>query len=88
MRRLHALMVRAAAHQVWRMRAVLPDPSPHAVDDLANQAADEAMTVLLSQAAHVRGTHPVQHVGLQVRHPAGRNGSTPDPVAAPRGRAA
>ena len=26
MRRLHALMVRAAAHQVWRMRAALPDP--------------------------------------------------------------
>ena len=49
MRRLHALMVRAAAHQVWRMRAVLPDPSPHAVDDLANQAADEAMTALLGK---------------------------------------
>ena len=49
MRRLHALMVRAAAHQVWRMRAALPDPSPHAVDDLANQAADEAMTALLGK---------------------------------------
>ena len=30
MRRLHALMVRAAAHQVWRMRAALPDLSAHA----------------------------------------------------------
>lgn len=49
MRRLHALMVRAAAHQVWRMRNALPDPSPHAVDDLANQAADEAMTALLGK---------------------------------------
>jgi RNA polymerase sigma-70 factor, ECF subfamily len=49
MRGLHALMVRAAAHQVWRMRAALPDPSPHAVDDLANQAADEAMTALLGK---------------------------------------
>ena len=49
MRRLHALMVRAAAHQVWRMRAALPDPSPDAVDDLANQAADEAMTALLGK---------------------------------------
>ncbi|MEO7422302.1 MAG: sigma-70 family RNA polymerase sigma factor [Ornithinibacter sp.] len=49
MRRLHALMVRAAAHQVWRMRSALPDPSPHAVDDLANQAADEAMTALLGK---------------------------------------
>jgi RNA polymerase sigma-70 factor, ECF subfamily len=49
MRRLHALMVRAAAQQVWRMRAALPDPSTHAVDDLANQAADEAMTALLGK---------------------------------------
>lgn len=49
MRRLHALMVRAAAHQVWRMRGALPDPSPRAVDDLANQAADEAMTALLAK---------------------------------------
>ena len=49
MRRLHALMVRAAAHQVWRLRAALPDPSPGAVDDLANHAADDAMTALLGK---------------------------------------
>ena len=49
LRRLHALMVRAAAHQVWRLRAALPDPSPDAVDDLANHAADDAMTALLGK---------------------------------------
>jgi RNA polymerase sigma-70 factor (ECF subfamily) len=49
LRRLHALMVRAAAHQVWRLRSALSDPSPAAVDDLANQAADEAMTALLGK---------------------------------------
>ena len=49
MRQLHALMIRAAAHQVWRMRAALPDASPGAVDLLANQAADEAMTALLGK---------------------------------------
>jgi RNA polymerase sigma-70 factor (ECF subfamily) len=49
LRRLHALMVRAAAHQVWRLRSALPDPSAAAVDDLANQAADEAMTALLAK---------------------------------------
>ncbi|HET7822398.1 MAG TPA: sigma-70 family RNA polymerase sigma factor [Ornithinibacter sp.] len=49
LRRLHALMVRAAAHQVWRMRSALPDPSPQAVDDLSNQAADEAMAALLAK---------------------------------------
>lgn len=47
MRALHGLMVRAAAHQVWRMRGALPDPSPGTVDVIVNQAADEAMTTLL-----------------------------------------
>jgi RNA polymerase sigma-70 factor (ECF subfamily) len=49
LRRLHGLMVRAAAHQVWRLRSALPDASPAAVDDIANQAADEAMTSLLGK---------------------------------------
>jgi RNA polymerase sigma-70 factor (ECF subfamily) len=49
MRQLHHLMLRAAAHQVWRMRAALPDPSPATVDVLVNQAADEAMTALLAK---------------------------------------
>lgn len=47
LRALHALMVRAAAHQVWRMRGVLPDASPGTVDVIVNQAADEAMAALL-----------------------------------------
>jgi len=49
LRELHALMIRAAAHQVWRMRPALPDPSPAAVDVIVNQAADEAMTALLGK---------------------------------------
>jgi RNA polymerase sigma-70 factor, ECF subfamily len=49
MRRLHELMVRAAAHQVWRMRGALPDTSPGTVDVIVNQAADEAMTCLLGK---------------------------------------
>ncbi|MBW8731526.1 MAG: sigma-70 family RNA polymerase sigma factor [Terrabacter sp.] len=49
LRELHALMLRAAAHQVWRMRPALPDPSPSAVDVIVNQAADEAMTALLAK---------------------------------------
>lgn len=47
LRSLHGLMVRAAAHQVWRMRSSLPDASPGNVDVIVNQAADEAMTALL-----------------------------------------
>ncbi|HET7477046.1 MAG TPA: sigma-70 family RNA polymerase sigma factor [Dermatophilaceae bacterium] len=49
MRELHRLMLRAARHQVWRMRGVLPDASPGTVDVIANQAADEAMTTLLGK---------------------------------------
>jgi RNA polymerase sigma-70 factor (ECF subfamily) len=49
LRELHALMIRAAGHQVWRMRSALPDPSPGTVDSLVNQAADEAMTALLGK---------------------------------------
>lgn len=49
MRELHALMLRAAAHQVWRMRSALPDASPATVDVIVNQAADEAMTALLAK---------------------------------------
>ncbi|MFW5471099.1 RNA polymerase sigma factor [Knoellia sp. CPCC 206435] len=47
LRALHSLMLRAAAHQVWRMRSALPDASPGTVDVIVNQAADEAMTALL-----------------------------------------
>jgi RNA polymerase sigma-70 factor (ECF subfamily) len=47
MRQLHRLMLRAAGHQVWRMRAALPDSSPGTVEVIVNQAADEAMTSLL-----------------------------------------
>ena len=47
LRALHELMVRAAAHQVWRMRSALPDASPGTVDVIVNQAADEAMAALL-----------------------------------------
>ncbi|WP_270886092.1 sigma-70 family RNA polymerase sigma factor [Pedococcus sp. 5OH_020] len=49
LRELHRLMLKAAAHQVWRMRAALPDASPGTVEDIANQAADDAMTALLGK---------------------------------------
>ena len=55
MRELHSLMIRAAGHQVWRMRASLPDPSPGAVDVIVNQAADEAMTALLGKLHTFQG---------------------------------
>ena len=49
LRRLHLLMVRAARHQVWRMRELLEGHGPELYDELANSAADEAVTVLLAK---------------------------------------
>ena len=53
--RLHALLVRAARHQVWRMRAQLGDPGPEHVEELALQAADEAMVALLAKLPTFEG---------------------------------
>ena len=49
LRQLHSLMLRAAGHQVSRMRGALPDDSPATVDVIVNQAADEAITALLTK---------------------------------------
>lgn len=46
---LHELMLRAAGHQVSRMRAALPDDSASTVEVIVNQAADEAMTAVLAK---------------------------------------
>lgn len=47
LRRLHELLVKAARHQVWRMRAQLAAATD--VDDIANQAADDAMVAILGK---------------------------------------
>jgi RNA polymerase sigma-70 factor (ECF subfamily) len=49
LRRLHALMVKAAHHQVWRMRAMLPAVGASGYEELANCAADDALTSLLAK---------------------------------------
>ncbi len=49
LRRLHALMIKAARHQVWRMRDQLAGVDVRTCDELANSAADEALTVLLAK---------------------------------------
>jgi RNA polymerase sigma-70 factor (ECF subfamily) len=53
--KLHTLMLRACGHQVWRMRAALPNASPDELDVLVNQAADEAMTALLAKLHTFQG---------------------------------
>jgi RNA polymerase sigma-70 factor (ECF subfamily) len=46
LRRLHALMLGAARHQVWRMGAALPAA---ALEEVAASAANDAMTALLAK---------------------------------------
>lgn len=55
LRRLHALLVRAARHQIWRMRPLLGGAGPEQVDELADQAADEAMVALLAKLHTFQG---------------------------------
>lgn len=55
MRQLHRLLRRAAAHQIWRMRDLVDGCSPQRVDELANGAADAAMTTLLRKLHSFEG---------------------------------
>ena len=55
LRRLHVLLVRAARHQVWRMRPLLHGAGPEQMEELADQAADEAMVVLLAKLHTFQG---------------------------------
>ena len=49
LRDLHGLMIRAARHQVWRMQPMLRDAGHDTCEDLANQAADDALAILLTK---------------------------------------
>ena len=55
MANLHQLMLRAAGHQVWRMRPQLGDIGRDAIDVLINQSADEAMTAVLAKLDSFEG---------------------------------
>lgn len=55
LRRLHTLMVRAAHHQVRRMRSMIPGADTRTCDDLANGAADDALTALLGKLTTFEG---------------------------------
>jgi RNA polymerase sigma-70 factor (ECF subfamily) len=55
MRRLHALLLREARHEVRRRTAGLAHPSGRDVDDLAIQAADDALVAILAKLDQFRG---------------------------------
>jgi RNA polymerase sigma-70 factor (ECF subfamily) len=54
-RELHGLMLRAARAQVGRMRSLLAGADSRTVDEIANQAADEAVMALLAKLGTFEG---------------------------------
>jgi RNA polymerase sigma-70 factor (ECF subfamily) len=55
LRRLRELMLAAARHQVWRMRTALPAAAAATLEELANSAANDAMTALLAKLDTFQG---------------------------------
>lgn len=86
--RLHQLLVRASRHQIWRLRALLPGAGPDAVNDLALQAADDAMVAVLRKLPTFEGRSrfstwaykfAVLHAGVAARSQAWRDREVPLP---------
>jgi RNA polymerase sigma-70 factor (ECF subfamily) len=55
LRRLHDLLLRAARHQLRRMQRLLDSVGAERTDEIANQAADEALVVLLTKLSTFEG---------------------------------
>jgi RNA polymerase sigma-70 factor (ECF subfamily) len=90
--RLHALLVRASRHQVWRLRDLLDGADAEAIDDLAQQAADDAMVAVLRKLPTFEGRSrfttwaykfAVLHAGVAVRSQAWRHREVPLPDTLP-----
>jgi len=92
--RLHELLVRASRHQVWRLRGLLPGADADQIDDLAQQAADDALMSVLRRLPTFEGRSrfttwaykvAVLQAGVTVRSQAWRDREVPlpDSVALP-----
>ena len=92
-RRLHKLLVGAARRQVWRLRDLLPGAAPGDLEDLAQQAADEALVSVLRKLDDFQGRSRfstwaykfgVYQAGVEVRRQAWRSREValPDQLAA------
>lgn len=86
--RLHELLLRASRHQVWRLRGLLDSPDAETVDDLAQQAADDAMVAVLHKLSTFEGRSrfttwaykfAVLHAGVAVRRQSWRHREVPLP---------
>jgi RNA polymerase sigma-70 factor, ECF subfamily len=85
---LRQLLVRAARHQVWRLRDLLPGAGAGELEDLAQQAADDALVAVLRQLGTFQGRSRfttwaykfgVLHAGVAVRRQAWRHREVPLP---------
>ena len=90
--RLHGLLLRAARHQVWRLRDLLPGAGAGDLEDLAQQAADDALVAVRRQLPTFEGRSRfttwaykfgILHAGVAVRRQAWRHREVHLPDALP-----
>ena len=80
--RLRDLLLRSTRHQVWRLRDLLPGAGAGELEDLAQQAADDALVAVLRRLSTFEGRSRfttwaykfgVLHAGVAVRREAWRH---------------
>lgn len=86
--RLREVLLRATRHQVWRLRDLLPGVGAGELEDLAQQAANDALVAVLRQLGTFEGRSRfttwvykfgVLHAGVAVRRQAWRHREVPLP---------
>lgn len=89
---LRELLLRATRHQVWRLRDLLPGAGAGELEDLAQQAANDALVAVLRQLGTFEGRSRfttwaykfgVLHAGVAVRRQAWRHREVPLPDTLP-----
>jgi RNA polymerase sigma-70 factor (ECF subfamily) len=80
--RLHALLLRASRHQVWRLRGLLPHVGPEELNDIAMHVAGDATVSVLRRLDSFEGRSrfstwaykfAVYQAGIEVRRQAWRH---------------
>ena len=88
LKRLRDVLLRATRHRVWAMRDQLPGAGTGELEDLAQQAADDALVAVLRQLGGFEGRSRfttwvykfgVLHAGVAVRRQAWRHREVPLP---------
>jgi len=85
--RLHELLLRAARFEISRRRASVVYVRGDELDDIAMQAADDALVAVLAKLPEFRGASRFTTLGVQVRAARGRSALAQAHVAGARGGA-